>query len=246
MRSVARSAAPDFFAALRAAYSRWDELDGAERNRIRSALVRDFGVVCAYCQCPCVARPESDDDPNAETVDHFRPRHLFPAQWLDWLNLVYCCRHCNQAKGGKWPGHNDAVINAVLTANDARYQPVSEYVNPSVVAGQRPANDYFEFDPTTGEMRPAERLDRSEWSMARRTIADLDLNDSNLAANDDRHLWNRRLEHQYLLIDRLNSLDDFDIKVTIMLEFMLPDKPFSSFITAYVLERFPIFREFFR
>lgn len=82
--------------------------------------------------------------------------------------------------------------------------------------------------------------------MARRTIADLDLNDSNLASNDDRHLWNRRLEHQYLLIDRLNSLDDFDIKVTIMLEFMLPDKPFSSFITAYVLERFPIFREFFR
>lgn len=92
MRSVARSAAPDFFAALRAAYSRWDELDGAERNRIRSALVRDFGVVCAYCQCPCAARPESDDDPNAETVDHFRPRHLFPAQWLDWLNLVYCGR----------------------------------------------------------------------------------------------------------------------------------------------------------
>ena len=89
MRSVARSAEPDFFAALRAAHSRWDDLDGAERNRIRNALVRDFGAVCAYCQCPCTARPESDDDLNAETVDHFRPRHLFPAQWLDWPNLGY-------------------------------------------------------------------------------------------------------------------------------------------------------------
>lgn len=246
MRSVARSAEPDFFAALRAAHSRWDDLDGTERNRIRSALVRDFGVVCAYCQCLCTARPDSDDDPDAETVDHFRPRHLFPAQWLDWLNLVYSCRRCNQAKGGNWPGHNDALINAVLSAENDRYQPVAEYVNPSAVAGQRPANEYFEFDPATGEMRPAQHLDRPEWSMARRTIADLDLNDSDLAANDDSHLWNRRLEHQYLLIDRLNSLDDFDIKVTIMLEFMLPDKPFSSFITAYVLERFPILREFFR
>lgn len=245
MRSVARSAEPDFFAALRAAHSRWDDLDGAERNRIRNALVRDFGTVCAYCQCPCTARPESDDDLNAETVDHFRPRHLFPAQWLDWPNLVYCCQRCNQAKGGKWPGHNDAVINAVL-ANDDRYQPVAEYVNPSAVVGQRPANEYFEFDAATGEMRPAEHLARPEWSMARRTIADLDLNDSNLGPNDDLHLWNRRLEQQYLLVDRLNILDDFDMKVNIMLEFMLPDKPFSSFITAYVLERFPIFREFFR
>ena len=245
MRSVSRSAEPDFFAALRAAYSSWDDLDGAERNRIRNALVRDFGVVCAYCQCPTV-RPDSDAAHDAETVDHFRPRHLFPDQWLDWLNLVYSCRRCNQAKGGNWPGQNDAIINAVLSADDDRYQPVAEYVNPSAVAGQRPANDYFEFDAATGEILPAEHLDLPEWSMARRTIADLDLNDSNLGVNDRRHLWNRRFAQRRLLINRLNELDDFDMKVTIMLEFMLPDKPFSSFITAYVLERFPIFREFFR
>lgn len=246
MRSVSRSAEPDFFAALRSAYSRWDDLDGAERNRIRNALVRDFGVVCAYCQCPCTARPDSHDHPDAETVDHFRPRHLFPAQWLDWLNLVYSCRRCNQAKGGNWPGHSDAIINALLSADDDRYQPVAEYVNPSAVAGQRPANEYFEFDPATGEVRPADHLDQPEWSVARRTIADLDLNDSNLGVNDIHHLWNRRLAQRRLLINRLNELDDFDLKVNIMLEFMLPDKPFSSFITAYVLERFPIFREIFR
>jgi hypothetical protein len=31
-----------------------------------------------------------------------------------------------------------------------------------------------------------------------------------------------------------------------MFEFMLPDKPFSSFITAYVKDRFPLMLQFFR
>lgn len=245
MRAVSRSPEPDFFADLRAVHADWDSLGGADRNRIRDELAQDFGTVCAYCERPCQS-PTRYEEPDEESIDHFRPRNRFPAQWLEWLNLVYACRRCNQAKGGNWPGFDDDFVNRMLAAEDARYSPASGYVNPSMIEGQRPANDFFEFNVATGEMLPAAELNREEWSMARRTIGDIDLNDSGLGANDRRHLWNKRLAQRSLLIARLNMLEDFDMKVNIMMEFMLPDKPFSSFIWAYILNRFPIFREFLR
>lgn len=245
MRSVPRSPEPDFFADLRTAHARWDSLDGADRNRIRDELARDFVRVCAYCEQPCQS-PTRNAEPNEESIDHFRPRNRFPAQWLEWLNLVYACRRCNQAKGGKWPGFDDDSVNRMLAAEDARYSPAPRYVNPSVVEGQRPANGFFEFNAATGEMLPAPELNPEEWSIARRTIQDIDLNDSGLGANDWRHLWNRRMAQRNLLVTRLNMLEDFDMKVTIMMEFVLPDKPFASFIRAYIRDRFPIFREFLR
>ena len=134
MRSVERSPEPDFFDDLRAAYTRWEDLDGGDRQHIRDALVRDFGTVCAYCEQPCQS-PTQYEEPHDESVDHFRPRHRFPNQWLDWLNLVYACRRCNQAKGRNWPGFDDALVNQLLAGEDHRYVPVSEYVNPS--AGRR-------------------------------------------------------------------------------------------------------------
>ena len=182
---------------------------------------------------------------NEESVDHFRPRNRFPDQWLDWLNMMYACRRCNQAKGGNWPGFDDGSINQLLVAGDSRYTSVSEYVNPNAVGGQKPARDFFEYDAKTGEIAPSEKLDEMEWSIARRTIRDVDLNDSGLGENDPNHLWNLRVRQRRLLARRLIELDDFDAKVNIMLEFMLPDKPFSSFIAAYVRNRFPLFGRVF-
>jgi hypothetical protein len=54
------------------------------------------------------------------------------------------------------------------------------------------------------------------------------------------------MNQRALLITRLNDIDDFDMRVNLMLEFMLPDKPFSSFISAYVKDRFPLFQRYFR
>ena len=247
MHSVKRSPEPDFFDDLRAAYTRWEDLDGGDRQRIRDALVQDFGTICAYCDRPCQNATAMHQEPGEETIDHFRPKdpNRFPALWLDWLNLVYSCHRCNQAKSNSWPGFDDSLRNQMLAAADARYIAVAEYVNPSATDGQRPAEDFFDFDAETGEICPAAQLDTSEWSMARRTIRDIDLNDITLGENDASHLWNRRLEQRALLIERINGLDDFDAKVNIMLEFMLPDKPFSSFIAAYVKGRFPLFQQVF-
>ena len=240
MHSVERPPEPEFLAELRAAHTQWDDLPGEARRRVRDALARDFGTICAYCERPCQGTTATHEEPGEETIDHFRPRNHFSDLWLDWLNLVYACRRCNQAKGGSWPGFDDDLVNQILTSEDARYMPVSEYVNPSAVAGQRPAGEFFDFDAGTGEMLPSAQLDGTGWSMARRTIRDVDLNDSGLGANDESHLWNLRRRQRALLIERINGLDDFDAKLNIMLEFMLPDKPFSSFIRAYVMGRFPM------
>lgn len=265
MRAVQRSPEPEFFDDLRARYKGWNDLDGGGRWLIREALAQDFGRVCAYCQQPC-SPPSSrsdDDDKNCnpvrpgrltdeETIDHFRPRSRFPDLWLDWLNMVYACYRCNQSKCDEWPEFDDQA-NGILAAFYPSYTPVLEYVSLNAATHQRAAQDFFDFsvDADTGEITPeivpakgiadGGQLNDVERSMAHRTILDIDLNDdrSGLGANDRRHLWDRRERHRSLLVRRLNSTDDFDAKVRIMLEFMLPDKPFSGFITSYLMNRFP-------
>ena len=246
MHSVRRSPEPAFFAELRAAHTQWDDLDGSDRRRIRGALVQDFGPICAYCEQPCQPPTASGGSPNWETIDHFRPRHLFPDQQLDWLNLMYACRRCNTNKGGSWPGYDDTLIDQFLDAEDSRYTPVSEYANPNAVEGQRPASEFFGFNVETGEMSPAGALDPVEWSMARRTIRDIDLNDSNLGENDSNHLWSQRKDHLDQILQKLDDLEGFDEKVRMMSEFMLPDKPFSGFISAYLTGRFPPLSQLFK
>ena len=97
LHSVPRSPEPEFLAELRSAYTNWDDLDGGDRRRIRDALARDFGLVCAYCEQFCqptqsraqTGGEESPPPPDEESIDHLRPRSLFPNLWLDWPNLIY-------------------------------------------------------------------------------------------------------------------------------------------------------------
>ena len=234
MLSVKRSPEPGFFAELRAAYTDWDDLDGGDRRRIRVVLARDFGLVCAYCEEFCqptqprarAGGEESPARPDEESIDHFRPLSRFPDLWLDWPNLIYACYRCNQAKSGSWPEHYDD-INQKLAAREPGYTPVSEYVSPNEEPGQRPAREFFAFDVETGEMTAGEHLDGVGWSMARRTIGDIDLNDelSERETYDPDHLFNQRRYHLYLLIEQINTHPDLSYQV--MQEATLPDKPFS-------------------
>ena len=241
MNSIQRSKEPGLLAELRARYSSWQDMEKKcpqQRARVRAKLKRDFNGICGYCERPCVptASAQRDDE---ESVDHFRPKEKFPELSLDWLNLIYACYRCNQAKGWSWPGFDDRLVDALLVAEDARYTPVSEYVNPNMIEGQRPAQDFFVFDGETREITPSEQLDAVEWSMARRTIGDIDLNDSNLGEYEPRNLCNLRLSQIEDLEYEIDKLQDFDEKVEMMLRSMLPDKPFSGFIAAYMTRRFP-------
>ena len=98
MHSVERSSEPEFFDELREEYIHWDELDGSHRQRIRDALVQDFGTICAYCERPCQGATVTHEGHGEETIDHFRPRNRFPDLWLEWLNLVYSCRRCKSGE----------------------------------------------------------------------------------------------------------------------------------------------------
>ena len=237
MHSAHRSTEPEFFEELQAVFAHWDELGSPERLRIRNSLTQDFGEVCAYCQQFC-SPPSKTQKPNDESIDHFRPRHIFPSLWLDWLNLIYACRMCNQNKDDRWPGSGssyDQLTDQYLSHADSRYCPVMEYVSPNEINGQRPAQEFFDFDVNSGRVTPSEQLEPEEWSMAKRTIWDIDL--------DSTHLRNLRLARLSWLLERLNAIDDFDEKLNVMLRFMLPQMPFSAFVRAYATRRFPMLNQ---
>lgn len=65
----------------------------------RPFLRRDFDFRCAYC----LRHEFFFGGGEAGEVDHFRPRHLFPALLNDYDNLYWSCRKCNAVKGRTWP-----------------------------------------------------------------------------------------------------------------------------------------------
>ena len=123
----------------------------------------------------------------------------------------------------------------MLAAEDARYTPVSEYVNPNAGDNKRPAGNFFSFDVTSGEIVPSDKIGSEDWSIARRTISDIDLNDSILADNDPGNLRNLRRYRLYLMIEALMAASgDSNLTNLIISDSLSPRSPFSSYIAAYV------------
>lgn len=110
MRSIQRTPEPDFLADIRAELDKSGDLKHYYSWRIRRALANDFSKICAYCERLCESSENTGTRPNAETIDHFRPRQHFPNLSLDWMNLVYSCQRCNKKKANSWPGYNDAPL----------------------------------------------------------------------------------------------------------------------------------------
>ena len=218
-------------------------MEHRDQRRIRDALASDFGTVCAYCEQPCEPPTFGGEARNSETVDHFRPRSRFMSLSLNWPNLIYACQRCNQRKDNKWPGYDDTITNQMLSAMSGRYTVPSEYVNPNASDGVRTAREFFNFDMDSCEVVPAVVLNDSEWSAARRTIWDVDLNDTMFTSNDPRHLVNQRRYQRYLLIEGLNSLNDVRQQIGMIRAFTEPNQPYSSFIYSYVMNTFPAIAE---
>lgn len=239
MHSVERAPEPDFLAELRTARSQWDDLDGDERRHIREELRVDFAQCCAYCENWCAE--DIVDGENRGTVEHFRPRSKFPDEWLTWLNLMYACQRCNDTKGNLWPEPADATNRRLSVIN--RYGAVSTYVDPNAAPGQRPAEEFFAYHFDSGQIAAADGLPSPEWSMAVRTISDLDLN-SDYEAVGDRVPYLRK-ERLDFIISRLgNPMEDIELTIAVLREHTRPNQPFSGFILAYAKERFPLLREF--
>ena len=137
-------------------------------------LSRKFKSICAYCERPCVPQGRGG---SKNEVEHFRPREHFGERMFQWENLMYACKRCNDRKENQFPGKTVSAFEAVIQFDASRdektYIPPSEYVNPR--DGVNKAETFFVFKPS-GEISPNPQLDSPEWSKARLTIADLDLN----------------------------------------------------------------------
>ena len=128
--------------------------DGAEKpsdslwGRFRDGLRSYFHGICGYC--------EEEVDQSRGSVDHFRPKSMFPELVYEWSNWVFTCRECNNFKGDKWPPNG--------------------YVDPCACSlSERPEN-FFYFDLCTGEILPKPGLSPEERSKAWQTINDIGLN----------------------------------------------------------------------
>ncbi|MEI2300517.1 retron system putative HNH endonuclease [Ensifer sp. MJa1] len=62
------------------------------RSEVRDSLVDLFFGKCAYCERR-----------SAESIDHFRPKSLYPWLAYDWENLYLACIECDRQKGGALP-----------------------------------------------------------------------------------------------------------------------------------------------
>ena len=90
-------------------------------------------------------------------VDHFRPKSQFPDLVYSWSNWLFSCHECNHAKSSAWPAGG--------------------YVDPCAMSGPDRAECHFHFDTQTGLILPSSSLSPSRLQKARRTIADLGLNE---------------------------------------------------------------------
>lgn len=90
-----------------------------------------------------------------ETIEHFRPKSKFPELAYTWTNLYYCCDACQNAKREQW----DELL---LHADAAEYS----------------FSRYFEFDFTTGGVKPNPLASEEDQRRAMITVKLYDLDSS--------------------------------------------------------------------
>lgn len=121
----------------------WYRVDGkTAREHILPALQEQTQRHCSFCDAFPVEGVSND------TVEHFKPKTQFPDQAYTWTNLYYCCDACQTAKREQW---DELLLHA-----DAESYSFAHY---------------FEFDFTTGQIRPNPMAPESDRKRAEVTIA---------------------------------------------------------------------------
>lgn len=75
--------------------------DSRVKAPLKEALKQMSFEKCAYCECEL--NVESKD----VTIDHFKPKSVYPALVIEWDNLFPACLRCNRSKGDK----DELIIN---------------------------------------------------------------------------------------------------------------------------------------
>lgn len=104
----------------------WYTIDGkSARDHMLPLLREQSQGHCSFCDAFPV------EGVSNETIEHFRPKTKFHDQAYTWSNLYYCCDACQGSKREQWD-------EQLLCADAVEYS----------------FSKYFEFDFTTGAIRP--------------------------------------------------------------------------------------------
>jgi len=76
------------------------------------------------------------------SIDHYRPKSVFPRFVADYANLYYCCGECNTRKGNHWPSQDE--LNARVGFLDVCQHEWAEHlaVTEDVFQGKTPIGKY--------------------------------------------------------------------------------------------------------
>jgi uncharacterized protein (TIGR02646 family) len=125
----------------------WHEVGGEPVNqRLLPLLIPQTQNHCSFCDCFPI------DPPSIPTIEHFRPKAMFPLDAFRWSNLFLCCTHCQQSEG---------VFTEAILAPDA-----TEYE----------FDRYFRWDHTQGTLEVNEKAIPENRTRAAATIAYFRLN----------------------------------------------------------------------
>ncbi len=130
----------------------WYQVDGKTARQWALPELRDMNQGhCSFC----------DGYPlegiSGEPIEHFKPKtdQRFYAEAFSWENLFYCCESCQRAKRDQWD-------DALLRPDKDDYQFLR----------------YFEFDYTTGQIKPSPIATLAEQRRAEITIRLYELDSS--------------------------------------------------------------------
>lgn len=127
---------------------RWPNIDGEALNRkLLPALKAQTQDHCSFCDFFPVSPPGID------TIEHFKPKGMFPECAFAWDNLFFCCSCCQQSKGPKYD-------KLAIKPDEPDYS----------------FDRFFRWDWTTGKLLPNERSSPPDQERAQVTIELFGLN----------------------------------------------------------------------
>lgn len=164
MRTIRKGAEPRCLRLLRSTPGvTWASVSFRDKERIRRALVRDQGGLCAYCMARIAT---ADGEVPSMRVEHWDPRAEAADRAFAWQNLLGTCdgggdgappehQSCDRAKG-----------KLALRLHPARPRPPPETVLKYLIDGTIEADGRFHDDVERVLRLNVERLRRQRASIA--------------------------------------------------------------------------------
>lgn len=128
----------------------------------------------------------------ANQIEHFRPKSVFPSLLYAWENYLYACEQCNKFKGSRFPIFSSA--NEVMEPGRSESEPAR---GPAVLIDPRSEDpmEYIVLDKDTGVLMPRHEAGTLGFLRAENTIEILNLNEVESMCVARWNAYRTRLNH---------------------------------------------------